>query len=257
MVVYPDLKATLPQNPQRFWAVPLLGILVKIIIVIPQFIELLFLSIAWVFVWIANSFVVLFTGKYWDTAYILTMGIMRLSTKVMFYMYGFTDKYPGFDFAIHDTYSIEMAKPEHPNRLFAIPVLGGLARIILLIPYFIWGTILYYGSGVGILVSFAPVLFAGKYPESTFELGRDYVRISLATSVYMSGLSDSYPSFAISWNHKVVKIILIILGVLLYIGDILSGDSRSTNKMYSPDTYNMESQTQDYMQPLEDSSSTY
>ncbi len=255
MVVYPTLTATLPQNPNKFWAVPIIGILVKVIILIPQFIELMFLGIAWGFISIINSFIVLFTGKYWDTAYIFVIGIMRLTTKVTFYMFGFTDKYPGFDFAINDTFSIEMAKPENPNRLFAIPFFGGLARILLLIPFIIWQVILNYASVVGIFVSFAPVLFAGKYPESTFELGRDYTRITLATTAYMGGLSDSYPSFAISWNHKVVKIILIILGILLYLLNAVANSS-SYKKNYSTNDYNMTPQT-DYMQPSEDSSSTY
>ena len=221
--LYPTLSVTHIQNPNRLWAVPIFGILVKLILIIPVGIELIVLYIANFFVTIANSFVVLFTGKYWDTAYTLNLGIMRLSTKLTLYIYGLTDKYPGFSFEIKDPLiTLDMKKPENPNRLFAIPLLGGIARIILLIPYLIYQSVLNYAVGVGVIISSFPVLFTGKYPETTYEFARDYMRVVLASTAYMSGLSDSYPSFWISMNHKTAKILLIIAGVLLFIANMFS-----------------------------------
>lgn len=216
--LYPTLSVTHIQNPNRLFAVPLLGILVKIILVIPVGIELIVLYIANFFITIANSFVVLFSGKYWDIAYSLNLGLMRLITKLYLYIYGLTDKYPGFDLTIQDPLiTLDIKKPESPNRLFAIPLLGGLARIILLIPYFIYQSVLNYAVGVGVIISSFPVLFTGKYPKTTYEFARDFTRITLASTVYMSGLSDSYPSFWISMNHQAVKIILIIVGTLIFV----------------------------------------
>lgn len=227
--VYPVININHPEKPNRLFAVPLIGFLIKIIILIPVAIWLGLLSLVTSPVTLINSFIVLFTGKYWMTSYQLNLGLIRLYTKVTFFMFGLTDKYPGFGLSISD-FSVDVSYPEHPNRLFAIPILGGLIRIILIIPYIIYQYILSNATNIGVFFSFFPVLFMGKYPESTFELARDSVRVSQATTSYAAGLSDKYPSFHISMNHKVIKIILIIIGLLLLLGSFSSGYASSKNK---------------------------
>lgn len=223
--LYPTLSVSHIQNPNRFFAFPVIGILVKLIMIIPVGFELLILYIANIFVTFANSFMVLFNGVYWDTAYNLNLGIMRLMTKTYLFIYGLTDKYPGFDLTIQDPLiTLDMKKPETPNRLFAIPLLGGLARVILLIPYLIYQSVLNYAVGLGVIISSFPVLFTGRYPETTYEFTKDYMRIVLASTAYMTGFSDSYPSFWISMNHKTAKVLLIIFGVLLFIANMFSSN---------------------------------
>lgn len=219
--LYPTLSVTHIQNPNKFFAIPLLGFLAKIVLIIPVAIELLVLSIANIFVTFANSFVVLFTGKYWDVAYTLTLGTMRITTKLYLYIYGLTDKYPGFDLDIKDPLiTLDIKKPENPNRLFAIPLLGGLARIILLIPYLIYQSVLGNAVWLGAAISSFWVLFAGRYPEPTYEFARDQVRVNQAATVYLLGLSDRYPSFWISMNHQTIKILLIIFGGVFQLGQM-------------------------------------
>ena len=210
---YPSLSLEHIQDPNRLYAVPIVGILIKVVILIPVFVEFVFLGIVYFLVSIINSFFVIFTGTYWDSAYRFTLGFMRLTIKLYFFLYGLTNKYPGFDFTINDRFTVDIEKPQSPNRIYAVPFIGWIARIVLLIPFFIWEVILQRASGIGVMASFFPVLFMGKYPESTFELARDYTRVQLASTSYMSGLSDTYPSFSISLNHKTIKIVLIILGV--------------------------------------------
>lgn len=212
--IYPDLKIDRIKNPNRMWAFPLFGGLVKIIILIPVFIELAFLTLFDFFILIINSFYVLFTGQYWRYSYDLNLGIMRLITKTAFFFAGLTDKYPGFNLRIEDKYKLDLDYPKNPNRLFAIPIFGFLARIILLIPYFIYSGLINGGARIGVLVSFASVFVKGRYPESTFELSRDSMRLGLSEMVYMAGLSDKYPSFKVSTNHIKIKIALIILGLI-------------------------------------------
>src|SRR3989344_304925 len=136
--IYPQLKISRIQNPNKMWAIPIFGIFAKIIIIIPVFIEVWFLAIYLFFLLIINSFVVLFTGRYWPYCYQMALGLSRLITKVGFFVSGLTDKYPGFDLRIQDNFSLDMAYPKSPNRLFAIPVFGILARLILLIPFLIY-----------------------------------------------------------------------------------------------------------------------
>lgn len=237
--IYPQISARLIANPNRLYAFFVLGFVIKTIMLIPQFFELIFLGIAaFVMVVLINPFVVLFTGKYWDSAYQLTSGILRLTTKISFFLYGLTDKYPGFGFAINDNFSVDIPKPQAPNRFFAIPVLGGLARIILLIPFLIYENVIRNAGYIAMVVSSFPVLFKGNYPESTYEIERDSVRLNLSMSMYMVGLSDKYPSFWISMNHQTVKIILIILGVLMMFGNGFN----STMQPKSSYDYSMPSQ---------------
>lgn len=229
--LYPIININRPEKPNRFYAIPLIGILIKIIILIPVGFWLGILGIGGFFVSIINATVVLFSGKYWKVAYNYNLGLMRLYIKTAFFVQGLTDKYPGLNRTINDNYSVDVSYPEHSSRLFAIPLIGALLRIILLIPYFIFQNVLSNASNAGVVISFFPVLFMGKYPESTFELARDSVRVSQGTFVYMSGISDKYPSFKISWNHKIIKIILIIIGALLFLGNTF-GNMGSQNNSY-------------------------
>lgn len=216
--IYPAINIKRNEKPNRFYAFPLIGFIAKIIILIPVFIWVALVGIVSGSLTTINSFIVLFTGKYWKPAYDYNLNYLRLSIKVSYFMSGLTDKYPGFSFTIQDDFTVDLTYPEKSNKIFAIPILGGIFRIILLIPYFIYQSVIGSAGNIGVFVSFFPVLFMGKYPESTYELARDSVRVSQAVFVYTTGISDKYPSFYISMNHKTIKIILIVLGILFSLG---------------------------------------
>lgn len=236
---YPYIHALLPHEPNRVYAIPILGGLIKIFMLIPVWFVLLALTITFGIFSIINSFYVLFTGKYWEEAYKMGIAYMRYHAKIYFFFTGITDKYPGISFTIDDSFTLEMPMPERPNRFFAFPIIGGLTRIILLIPMAVYAAVLQYGALVGVIASSLPVFFSGKYSESTFEFARDYRRVSLGITAYMAGLSDSYPSFKISMNHKPIKILLLIVGTILFISYALhSGES---NSPYDSQYYNEDS----------------
>lgn len=227
--MYPTINISLIQNPSRFYAFPVIGGVVKCLICIPIFIEWIFLAI-WLFIiLIVNSFSVLFTKKYMSSAYNFVLGYMRFNAKVFFFLSGLTNKYPGFNLAINDDYTIDMPMPTDPGRFFAIPFLGYLARMILLIPFSIFQQVINYATALGqTLYAWFTVLFMGRYPEAIFQLSRDNVRLNLAMTAYSAGLSDTYPSFSIDMtNHKGVKIIFIVLGIMLMLGNWTNSFSNS------------------------------
>ncbi len=231
--LYPTIKIDLIKNPIRFYAFPILGGLVKIIILIPVWIELIGVAIANFILLIVNSFVVLFTGKYLQAAYDLNLGALRLGLKITFFFTGLTNNYPGFSLSNSKDVVLDIDFPNHPNRWFAFPILGGVVRIILLIPYLIYSQVLKNGALVGQLVGSLSVLFKGQYPESVYEITRDQQRIILAMTCYMSGLSDQYPSFWMSMNHKAIKIILIIVGALIVLFNFsYRASNHPTNQNY-------------------------
>ena len=183
------------QNPNRLWAIPVIGGTVKLVIVIPVSIWLLLVDFAAIFLSIINAFVVLLTGRYWQPAYALAVGSMRLTAKANCFYLGLSDTYPGFSLESSDDVRLEFAMPTQPNRLLALPLVGGIFRFSILFPFFIFLFV------IGILVvlvywfTWIPVLLIGKYPEGLFSLMVYAQRLQLKLSAYMFGLTDRYPLF--------------------------------------------------------------
>jgi len=224
--VYPNFSVDNNPKPNRLLAFPILGLVIKLILLIPVFIEAIFVGLFAIYcILFINWFVILFTGKYWTFAYTLFLNLMRFCGKITLYIYGITDTYPGFALNTKGLFALTIDKPENPNRWFAIPFLGIFARLILLIPYIIFSDVLQRGSGVAMFLSWFVVLFKGRLPESLYEFEKDSIRVSFSATAYMLGLSDKYPSFAMSMNHQTAKILLIIAGALLLWGH---GDNNGT-----------------------------
>lgn len=234
---YPDLNINKPTTPIRIYATPLLGFLIKVVMLIPVWVILFGLGIAVAILGFINSFVVIFTGNYSQTVYMYVLGLMRLTTKAIAFLFGFTDYYPGLNINNNEDVTVEMAIPINPNRLWAIPFLGGITRIIVLIPFAFFEQIASRASFAGVFFSSLPVLFKGSYPENTYELGRDSIRLSQASTAFMFGLTDQYPSFWISLNHKKIKILLLIAGLIFTVGNYViertSNHTSRTSSFYS------------------------
>ena len=232
--MYPQLTIANNAKPKRWLAFPFLGYLIRVILVIPIGIMLLFLALWYFILWMITPFVILFTGNYWDVAYKYALINMRVSTKVYLYVFGLTDKYPGFSLDENGIFTLKYEKPTAPSRFLAFPLLGLFIRSLILTPYLIYESILGRASFVGVICSWFAVLFTGKYPESLYEFIRDYIRVTNASFIYLGYLSDTYPSFRISMNHKVIKIILLLIGILLTFANFLGqAQSRNNYRQYN------------------------
>ena len=71
---YQMLSIDHTRNPNRLWAFPVIGGAIKLLIVIPVSIWLLFVDFAAIVLSIINGFFVLFAGKYWEPAYTARRG---------------------------------------------------------------------------------------------------------------------------------------------------------------------------------------
>jgi hypothetical protein len=185
-----------PLSSNRLWAIPFFGLLVKLIILIPHFIVLYVLSIvlylAHLVIWIP----VLFTGRYPDWAWGLNAGTIRWSTRVYLYLFGLIDEYPAF--SMDAPGDIQIERPESSSRFFAIPIIGILAKSIILIPHFIVLYVLGFVIGICQLVIWIPVLFTGQYPGWAFQLVGGFTLWFGRVYAYLLGLTDSYPPFSFS-----------------------------------------------------------
>lgn len=99
MGVAGDIVIPRPEFSSRFFAIPLLGIFVKMIILIPHFIVLYVLGIVVALCQLVIWIPVLFTGSYPNWAYQLVSGYILWATRVYAYVLGLTDSYPPFAFS--------------------------------------------------------------------------------------------------------------------------------------------------------------
>ena len=182
-----------PENPNRLWALPVIGGMVKLVIMIPIGFWLMLVAFAAFLLCFVNSFCVLLTCTYWRPAHSLAVGTMRLSAKANCFFLGLSDTLPGFSLNSSDEVRLEIARPKQPNRFFALPLVGGGVRLAVLVPIFIFLFVL------GLLVmcvywfTWIPVLLLGRYPEGLFNLMVFVMRFQLKLSAYMFGLTDRYP----------------------------------------------------------------
>jgi len=212
--MYPELIIPNNTHPNKLYAFPVVGLLIKTIMLIPVSIVSLLVGLVYGVFMLITPFVILFTGKYWNTAYTFSLGYFIYLAKIQLFFAGISDKYPGFNLQTNGIFDIHLPKPASPSRLMAFPILGYVGRFLIMIPYNIYQTVLQYGMYFAIIGSWFGIWSKGKYPESLYEFIRDELRVSLAYWTYMSYLSDTYPSSKISMNHKKVKITLIILGTI-------------------------------------------
>ncbi|WP_307102148.1 DUF4389 domain-containing protein [Arthrobacter globiformis] len=153
--------------------------LVKWILVIPHYIILALLWIAFLVVTVAAGFAILFTGRYPASLFQFTVGVLRWNWRVTFYAYGVlgTDHYPPFTLARSDyPAELDVAYPLKLSRwkvlfkswLFALPQLLIVAALTGSLTSSSTASI----SLLSLLVCIAAVilLFTGVYRPGIFDL---------------------------------------------------------------------------------------
>lgn len=215
--VYPAaLTGDLDPAPSRWlW-------LVKWILVIPHWIVLGFLWVAFLITTLVAGFSILFTGRYPRSLFEFNVGVLRWSWRVSFYAYSAlgTDRYPPFSLDRTD-YPADFVV-EYPERL-----VNGLVLVkwwLLAIPHLlvvgaltgtatygassvIWGWNIRPGTTVpvlGILVLIAAVilLFSGRYPRPLFDLVIGINRWAYRVSAYVALMRDEYPPFRLDQGSR-------------------------------------------------------
>jgi hypothetical protein len=170
-------------------------------LLIPHYIVLAFLWIAFAVVCVIAFFAILFTGRYPRDLFEFNVGVLRWTWRVGFYSYQAlgTDKYPPFTLKAGGyPADLEVTYPEKLSR--------GLVLVkwwLLAIPQYIvvsvfqgdWGA--GYGGLISILAIFAAVavLFTGKYPKDIFDFVLSMNRWSFRVIVYAFLMTDRYPPF--------------------------------------------------------------
>ena len=185
--------------------------LVKWLLVIPHYVVLVFLWIAFVVSTVFAFFAILFTGRYPRGLFGFNVGVLRWSWRVGFYSYSAlgTDRYPPFTLDDAPDYParLEVEYPESLSRglvlvkwLLAVPHL----LIVAVFAGGAWGSwmggdwMLASGGGlIGLLAFVAGValLFTGRYPKSLYDFTLGLNRWVFRVGAYVGLMTDQYPPF--------------------------------------------------------------
>ena len=194
--------------------------LVKWLLLIPHFIVLVFLWIAFVALTVVAFFAILFTGRYPRGIFDFNLGVLRWSWRVGFYSYSAlgTDRYPPFTLA---------DVPDYPARL-AVVYPQSLSRGLVLVKWWLlalpqylvvavfaggatagWGAAnddmnwISGGGLIDLLVFIAAVvlLFTGRYPRQIFDFVLGLNRWVVRVVVYAALMTDVYPPFRLDMGE--------------------------------------------------------
>lgn len=186
----------------------------KFFLLIPHFIVLAFLWIAYVVVSAIAFFAILFTARYPRALFDFNVGVLRWTWRVGYYGYAVngTDIYPPFtlrdvpDYPTH----VEVAYPERLSRglvlvkwwLLAIPhwiVVGVFAGGGIWLADRAVDTDVPVASGglisIMVLVAAIVLLLTGTYPQPIYEFVMGMNRWVLRVAAYVGLMTDVYPPF--------------------------------------------------------------
>jgi hypothetical protein len=181
----------------RLWGIPLIGQLVRWVLLIPHFVVLLLLVIVAALQLLVTWIPVLLLGRFPGWGYRWIGGLVGYAIRVQSYAMLMTATYPPFSLSGDDhPVSVRYDEGVRINRLWGIPVVGLAVRFIMLIPHFIVLWALGILAGLLTLVIWVPVLILGRQADVIYTVVGGYYRWQLRTVTYLLRMVDRYPPFS-------------------------------------------------------------
>ncbi|WP_331741711.1 DUF4389 domain-containing protein [Kitasatospora sp. NBC_00039] len=166
-----------------------LTVLVRLILLIPQFVVVWVLSVVAFFVAVIGWFGALVLGRLPVFAADYLSGYVPYETRVNAYLLLTHDRYPPFAFRTPDHPVQVELRPGELNRLAVF------FRIVLAIPAMIIQSVIYTGWWTVALISWVVVLVLGRMPQALFEATAAILRYRMRYTAYLLMLTSAYPKY--------------------------------------------------------------
>lgn len=195
---YP-IQVSLPQDRDvnRWWGLLWFGMVVRYILLIPQYIIFVVLVIvAFIVYYVVLWIPILILGRvptFWNT---LIEQILKRYARTSAYLLLFPGGYPGLMEPNPGDVDVQVSvQSQKIGRLWGIFFLSPIARLIALIPHLVVLYVLGIAAGVWALVAWIPVLVNGKYPDSAIRFIGMVLRYSVRVQGWFFMLPVPYPPF--------------------------------------------------------------
>jgi hypothetical protein len=235
----PALDVPAPER-QRRWTV-----LLRWLLLIPQYVVLFFLAVAAFFVVIVGWFAALFMGRLPDGIFSFLGSVLAYETRVNASATLLVDRYPPFAFSAPQ-YPVQIELRATPLNRLAV-----FFRLILIIPAAIVATLVRSGWVTLCWVFWLIALILGRLPAPLYAATAAVVRYSLRLNAYLLLLTPAYPKglfgdepvpaeqvhsgtrpLLLDTAAKVLVVLFLLLGLVAQIAN-------STVNYDSDDTYNI------------------
>jgi hypothetical protein len=196
---YPLGLTVAPDEGQnRLWGIPIFGIFVRWILLIPHFILLFFLGLGVFFVALLGWIPVLINGRQANWVSASSEAYFVVSARASVYLALATGTYPPIGWTGDHTVNVSLDRGASQNRLWGIPLLGLYLRWILLIPHFVVIWVLAIVLGLLFLVNWIPVLINGRQAPAIVNFVAGFYRWTFRVAAYALLLTSTYPPFSLN-----------------------------------------------------------
>lgn len=194
LTIVPDLRES------RLWGIPLIGQWVRFILLIPHAIVLWFLGVCVAVTYLVGWIPILLLGRVPAIQVSVLRETANRATRMA--AYGFLlmpGGYPALEPGGPNPVTIAIdVEGRSINRLWGIPILGVLVRILITIPHFIVLGLAWIIGLIGIVFLFFAIMILGRYPRWAASLYCGLLRYQLRITAYLYLLPVPYPPFSFS-----------------------------------------------------------